>query len=351
MGIAGAVIGIGLSAASTINQMNAQKEERDRQNAIIDSNLLELEDRLTLAKMHTEATKAGATLLRDREKGIIDAQRVQSNLQIQEQSLQQELAQTQARLQAKGIEAQAQMGAAQLLGNAQNESAEVLLGASNELEQAKSVKTPTSSTTGSKTSVANQARQNDALTTLQNRLGLNADISKTLAQKNLEYAKQIGQGQLGLAGVQSGYIRDTAQIQSEMDAQFKPFATRQTNLTARRNQLASKGAMETRQASADMNLLGQSMQTMYGRNSLEAQRPSGGGGMLNGVLGMAQQGIGVASQLGLFSGASNAQPQMPVGTFFGSQRLGVYSGTPNTVDNVVGMAGTSKTSNFKFGMY
>ena len=326
------LIGLGVSAVSTVAGLSSGASSSRAQKQAIADQQLASDDRLKLLKENFEFSQKWSLQAAKSELLTLQAQKQQAQQAITEQVLGNQMQLTQARLEAKGIKSQTLQAVSKLLGDAYNQSAQSSVGnanaleagvgmlkeAENELNQAASqnsmngtVNSQSKSGLSKQEAYANQAIEQ--LTRLQENV-LSADAQSGREMGNTNRAAAIT-GKVGT--IQANYANSTADIQQQSNDAFVPYARRQVKSTLKRNKLGVLARNYSNAASASASYAAaqageRTTQSQLAQQSSQIKSP-GFLSLLTAAGNIANQG----QQLGIFrfggggAGAAPASPPIP----------------------------------------
>jgi len=130
------VAGLGLSAISTVNNINRQKEQAEAKRQQLETQNLLAREQFQLSKEQFEQNKQLSRQQYEAEKKLIDQQEQTAQQQAEAQKVQQNLALMQTAAKANQIEEQAKQRAVKLLGQSEQKQAQNLQAQEQQLQQA-----------------------------------------------------------------------------------------------------------------------------------------------------------------------------------------------------------------------
>lgn len=116
------VIGLGLSAVSTVAGISAQSKQARAQEQALNAQSMQVQQQLDLTKAQLDSTRNTARLQREREMELLTQQYAQAQIQQRETELQQQAQLTQATLEADQMKFQAEQQSRQIIANAANDA-------------------------------------------------------------------------------------------------------------------------------------------------------------------------------------------------------------------------------------
>lgn len=334
------VVGIGLSAISTVSALGQQSQNARLQEESLAQQAFDAKQRLALAKEEQGYAAQQAQVTKDQELMLNQAQRTQTLAGVREAGLQQELANVQASVQEGQLRSSAAVTASQLMQQANQQQSQTSLGNADELQGVNQA------AGAGQTALANQRaagrgslaqEQQVVLGTaeLAGRVRSNVNLRDATSLNQLEYNRQVGQQAIDSGNLQAGYLNQTNALQNSSTQLGLQSQRQQINMQTRRNANAINTANYSRQAAGNLQYLQQSIDTRGQLSQIDAQRQSiQRPGFLSYAGAAAQAGFGVY-QSGILSGSGNGAAQFGttngnLGLMSTSVNRGNYTGAGNT---------------------
>jgi len=331
-----AVVGLGLSAISTVSGIsNAQKAAR-RQEEASEMAAADARQRVEMAQEEFKFVSEQAKRLRDQELMMVSDQRRSSQLQLTQQVLGSRISEIQTQMEAQGMKSQALEVANQLLHQAQQEAAGVGEMNTDALRQLNQTSPEIKGRMGTR---AQELQQENVLNMMEQARGdiLEGNQNRRgQSNQNIQMAGVMGGIQKTMMNIAAdAAIDQAAQQQRILEAQL-PHARKAQNIQAQRNRAAINAKMYSNQATANMAALSTAVQERSNIQSIEAQRASI---QKPGILSYLQAGASLYNQ-GMSAGLWN-QPQS---RYAGGQQYASFTPMTSVADpNLSGMASFSRS--------
>lgn len=332
MGGAATVVGLGLSAVGTVNQINQQKRQAEAKKESLQTQNMLAREQLELSREQFQANKETARVAHERELQLIDAQEQQSKQQLESQQIQQQTALLQTRAQAEQIEQEARQRALSILGQAEGQSIQNLNQQQAGQEQIGRLAEQGQQVTSQQRQARAAERQQDAADqatdagrlgavnpqaveaqqdlagaqrrTMQNIENLEEQRQATtgFARERADLAEQAGAEPASFLRGQAGRQQRAFDIQNEINRQNIEFQTQQNRLASEASFFANQASRSAQQASRFIQTKSRISQNLSKQSAIQSP----------GFLDYATAGArlaGQAAQSGLLGGGSTGVPQ------------------------------------------
>ena len=322
MGAVAPAVSVGLSAASTISSISAQKQKAEARRKQLEQKNMLAQEQLELSQEQFEQNKELARKQHEREQLLIDAQEKQAYQQQQATEIKQRTALLQTELQARQMQEQAEQRAMNILGQAENAGTQSARGSQALNEQGQQIAEQQGRTTDKQRQARDTSRQRDAADSSQ-RTAQTGEVNPEAVRQRQAYGeaqKRVSENVANLQSVQNerdrfaqnraGLTRDTAELTSgflsgQIDRQERAQEI-QSNLNrnniemqSKRNKMASESAFYANQAASSMQQQSRAIQTQAGMQQRQAQMDAIQGPGLGAVAQGAANMVNTATKTGL----------------------------------------------------
>ena len=322
MGAVAPAVSVGLSAASTISSISAQKQKAEARKKQLEHKNMLAQDQLELSQQQFEQNKELARKQHEREQLLIDSQEKQAYQQQQATEIKQRTALLQTELQARQMQEQAAQRAMNILGQAENAGTQTARGSQTLNEQGQQIAEQQGRTTDKQRQARDTGRQRDAADSAQ-RTAQTGEVNPEAVRQRQAYGeaqKRVSENVANLQSAQderdrfavdkAGIAIDTGDlatgfISGQIDRQEQAQAI-QSNLNrnnigmqSQRNRLASESAHYANQAASSMQQQSRAIQTQAGMQQRQAQMDAIQGPGLGAVAQGAANMVNTATKTGL----------------------------------------------------
>lgn len=269
-----AVVGLGLSAISTVSGLSSAQRAARRQDEAAEMSAADAKQRIELAQEEFGFVHLQAKRLRDEELMMINDQRRAAQMQLTQQVLNNKLATVQTQMEAAGIKSQAREVALSLLTQAQQEAAQVGETNAGQLRELNQAGVEVRGGIGTRARDLQTDRATNALEQARGAILEDAQVRRGLSNENAAQAGIMGGIQSRMMNIAADAAIDQQKLQTRMLNKQMPHAKAATNIQAQRNRQAIDAKMYSTQATANMSALSATLQEREYIRGIEAQKAS-----------------------------------------------------------------------------